>query len=337
MAGPNRSTDHSVCDHGEREAVVASVDVLIAARDRGDTIERAVASALAEAEVRTVVVVDDGSTDDTARRARKCDPGGNRLIVERLDCSVGPSAARNIAIEISKSPWLAILDGDDFFLPGRIENLLSNSDGWDFVADDQLQLFEDHPNREFLPRRFHSLSSELQSVNFVQFVRGNITRRNRLRYEFGFIKPIIRRSFLDQHSLRYDETLRLGEDYALYARALLMGARFLLVPIAGYVSAVRATSLSALHSKQDLERLRDTDRELLANKRLTASERRALAAHYGSVDCRVQWLAVIEGFKNRSISNFLAPFGRSPLISAYLLEQLVRELAVRSRRRRATK
>ena len=95
-----------------------------------------------------------------------------------------------------------------------------------------------------------------------------------------------------------------------------MGARFLLVPIAGYVSAVRATSLSALHSKQDLERLRDTDRELLANKRLTASERRALAAHYGSVDCRVQWLAVIEGFKNRSISNFLAPFGRSPLISA---------------------
>ena len=39
---------------------------MIAARDRADTIERAIASALAQDEVRTVIVVDDGSTDDTA-------------------------------------------------------------------------------------------------------------------------------------------------------------------------------------------------------------------------------------------------------------------------------
>jgi succinoglycan biosynthesis protein ExoU len=337
MAVPNHSTVHRVIDKAGRGPLATSVDVLIAARDRSDTIERAVASALAEPEVSTVIVVDDGSADDTALMARRCDPGGGRLIVERLSSSVGPSAARNIAMEIAKSPWLAILDGDDFFLPGRVQNLLVKSDGWDFIADDQLQSLEDHPDCD-LPRRvFLDQSFEPQPINLTQFVLGNITRKDRSRQEFGFIKPLIRRSFLGAHSLRYDESLRLGEDYAFYTRALAAGARFLLVPIAGYVSTLRASSLSARHSKQDLERLRDSDCELIANTKLTPRERRAVIAHYWNVDCRVQWLAVIEAFKARNIGNFLAPFGRSPRVSAYILRCLTRELAERSTRRWASR
>jgi hypothetical protein len=84
------------------------------------------------------------------------------------------------------------------------------------------------------------------------------------RKELGYLKPLIRRSFLDHHGLRYDEGLRLGEDYALYARALAAGARFLLVPTAGYVAVERADSLSARHNRRDLEALRNSDRELMA-------------------------------------------------------------------------
>ena len=113
MIEPNQSSDHFNIERGK--SAVACVDVLVAARDRGDTIERAVASALAQDEVRAVIVVDDGSTDDTTARARRCDPEGKRLIIERLSSSVGPAAARNIAIEISTAPWLTILDATTFF------------------------------------------------------------------------------------------------------------------------------------------------------------------------------------------------------------------------------
>ena len=89
-----------------------------------------------------------------------------------------------------------------------------------------------------------------------QFVLGDVNRRGALRRGLGFLKPLIRRSFLDHHQLRYDERLRLGEDYALYARALAAGARFLIVPAAGYVSVVRDDSISSRHSREDLERLR---------------------------------------------------------------------------------
>jgi succinoglycan biosynthesis protein ExoU len=336
----NTSPDHLVIDRGKNETATACVDVLIAARDRADTIERAVLSALAQAEVRTVIVVDDGSTDDTAARARRCDPGGKRVIVERLRSSVGPSAARNVAIEISQAPWLAILDGDDFFLPGRIGALLAVSDDWDFVADDLLQVPEARIGDFQSAPTLSGASFKSQHLTLEEFVLGNVTRRGALRKELGFLKPLIRRSFLDRHGLRYDEALRLGEDYALYARALAVGARFFLISAAGYVSVVRADSLSARHSGQDLERLRDSDRNLMAATTLTPGERQALATHYSSIDCRVQWLAVIEGYKARSVTDFLAPFCQSPRISAYLLERLVSELAERPKRvcrRRASK
>jgi hypothetical protein len=109
MTDPQQSTHHAIEHDKNAEIDIARVDVLIVARDRADTIERAVLSALAQDEVRAAIVVDDGSTDDTAARARRCDPEGKRLIIERLPSSVGPSAARNIAIEISTAPWLAIL------------------------------------------------------------------------------------------------------------------------------------------------------------------------------------------------------------------------------------
>ena len=178
----------------------SEVCVIIAAKNAGGTIAVAIASALREPEVAEVVVVDDGSTDDTAEIARSADDGSGRLKVMRLDVNRGPSFARNAAIAGSKAPFISILDADDFFLEGRFRNLFASAD-WDFAADP-----------EFL--------------DFERFVEGNISRRRVQRGELGFLKPVISRTFLDRHRLRYDESLRLGEDYELYARAVAHGARF---------------------------------------------------------------------------------------------------------------
>ena len=316
---------------GKNKSPNACVDVLIAARDRGDTIERAVASALFQEEVHAVIVVDDGSVDDTVTRAWRCDPNGERLIVKRLSCSVGPSAARNVGLQMSTSPWLAILDGDDFFLPGRIRKLLSWSADWDLIADDPLQIPEDRIGHKAPRPMLANVLPQPRGIGLEQFVRGNIAPRGVHRRELGFVKPLIRRSFLERHGLRYDETLRLGEDYALYARALAAGARFLLTPAAGYVSVMRADSLSGRHSRGDLERLRDSDHELMALGTLTAKERRALVKHYLSVDSRVQWLVAIEAFKANNVARFLSTLCRSPTVTFFIAERLLDEACRRLR------
>ena len=71
---------------------------------------------------------------------------------------------------------------------------------------------------------------------------------------------MMRRSFLDLNQLRYLEELRLGEDFALYARALAAGAIFRVIPSRTYVSIIRSNSISGNHSKRDLECLRDSSR-----------------------------------------------------------------------------
>ena len=307
------------------------VDVVIAAWNRADTIERAVRSALVQESVSTAIVVDDGSTDDTALRASRCDPQGCRVLVKRLHSNLGPAAARNVAIELSRAPWLAILDGDDFFLPKRIENLLSNSDGWDLIADGLLHVSEHHVSDLQGTSTLIGTGSANSVLTLEKFVLGDLNRRGAYRQELGFLKPLMRRSFLDRHNLRYDESLRLGEDYALYARALAAGARFLLVPTAGYISVERAGSISAQHSMQDLERLRDSDCNLMKQAGRRA-ERRAIAKHYASVDCRVQWIAVIEGIKARSLRRFVAPFFRSNTVTRYLLRNLIEQILLRLKR-----
>src|SRR5690348_491338 len=116
--------------------------VIIAAYNSAATIARAVKSALAEPEVAEVVVVDDASSDDTVAMARSLDDGTQRLKVLEQPQNGGPSAARNRAIKESTSPWLCVLDADDFFVPCRMKALLAYADKADLIADDMWQVEE---------------------------------------------------------------------------------------------------------------------------------------------------------------------------------------------------
>lgn len=309
----------------------ASVCVIIAAYNAQETIARAVASALAEPGVAEVVVVDDASSDATLARAGAADDGSRRLKLLAQPHNSGPSAARNRAIAESLSPWLCVLDADDFFLPQRIAGLLSYAGQADFIADNIWQVPEDRidgPRRSLL----EPPPQTPQMISFRQFVLSNITRSGKPRAELGFIKPLIKRSFLDTHGLRYREHMRLGEDFELYARALGLGARLLLVPAQGYVSVVRPNSLSGRHSETDLKHLRDCGRDLLASLPLSPPARRALRRHFLSMDCRLQWRLLILAVKNRDIRSAAATFLRPWPVPWYLAGQLARQCVLRGSR-----
>ena len=325
---------HGVVDGTQSGSSSVCVDVLIAARDRSDTIERAVLSALAQDKVRRVIVIDDGSIDDTAARARHCNEGGERVIVKSLHSSLGPAAARNVAIGISTAPWIAILDADDFFVPGRIGVLLTHSAGWDLVADDVMHVAQEQvAQTSWSPTSFATAAGKSLQLTFADFVRSNVTRRGRHRKELGYLQPLIRRQFLDSHALRYDESLRFGEDFAFCARALAAGARFLLLPAPGYVAVERPDSLSARHTKRDLELLRDSDRALLAMSHLTVDERQAVLKHDADLDRRAQWLVLVEALQSHDYAQALSTFFRSRALTLYLIERMITEVPLQIRKR----
>lgn len=252
----------------------AGVAVIIAAKNADATIGRAIRSALREARVSEVTVIDDGSDDGTGRAARSADDGSGRLRIIRLDDNKGPAFARNLAIAQSSAPMIAILDADDFFLEGRFETMIEGDD-WDFVADNIVFLDGKSPAEPRVP----AFAAAPRFIGLTDFIDGNISRRGASRGEIGFLKPVMRRAFLEAHGLHYNESLRLGEDYDLYLRALLSGARYKVVHGCGYGAVVRADSLSGKHRTEDLRNLAEADQALLATAPLTEPVKSALRRH----------------------------------------------------------
>jgi succinoglycan biosynthesis protein ExoU len=217
--------------------------VIITAKDAGRTIGLAVTTALLQPEVREVVVVDDGSSDATSAIAKESDDGTERLRVIRSEINRGPAFSRNVAIEASTSPVLCVLDADDFMENGRLSRLFAKGGtDWDLLADDILFTSE-HDTAEYHDRLLSDYSLPL-TLDLEAFAAGNIPRKDRYRRELGFLKPLMRRSFLQSHSIKYDDRVRLGEDFLIYSWCLLRGARFRVVDACGYRALERPTSLS---------------------------------------------------------------------------------------------
>jgi succinoglycan biosynthesis protein ExoU len=260
--------------------VVESVCVIIAAKNAADTIGLAATSALREREVAEVVVIDDGSSDGTADAARSADDGSSRLKIVSFEKNRGPSAARNHAIEISTAPLIAILDADDFFFEGRFSRMLAEDD-WDFVADNIAFVEAEMAARA--PQQLDRFADRPVFLDLVAFIDGNISKRGVRRGEIGFLKPVMRRSFLDTHRLRYREEMRLGEDYDLYVRALANGARYKVIHSCGYGAVVRGDSLSGSHRTDDIRKLYEADLAILASGTLTPEGAAAVRRHESHV------------------------------------------------------
>lgn len=300
------------------------VAIVIAAYNAAATLDRAIESALTQPETAEVCVVDDGSSDRTGAIAETWAARDGRVVLVR-QLNSGPSAARNAAIAATVAPWIAILDADDYLLPGRLRAMLAHAADADFVADALMRTPVDAP-----PPPAPAGPLQVQTLTLEAFALGNLGKQTG-PLDLGFLKPVFRRAFVDAHGLRYRADMRLGEDYELYARALAHGARFQVGGPAGYVSVERPGSLSKEHSEDDLLKLRDCDAAVTAIRTLTRAEERALRRRWSGVDCRLQWRRLISAVKRRDAGAALATF-HTPQAAAFLAARLGEQAVLRGAR-----
>ena len=151
------------------------------------------------------------------------------------------------------------------------------------------------------------------SLDALAFVRGNLGPKASDRVAYAFLKPLIRRSFLLENAIAYDAA-RFAEDYLLYLRCLLHGARWALTPEPMYDYAVHATSLTARHSASDLVHLAAAERALLRHPAVVREPalRRSLARHARSVEQALAWFQCATAIKARDPAGILSSCGRDP-------------------------
>src|SRR5439155_18647165 len=85
-------------------------------------------------------------------------------------------------------------------------------------------------------------ASTARWVGLAEFIDAN--RLYSSRPDLGYLKPLLRADALRRAGLRYDESLRIGEDYDFLARAMARGLRFRFEPAALYRYRKHAGSTS---------------------------------------------------------------------------------------------
>lgn len=107
----------------ETEDYTLEISVIIPVYNAAEYVRQAVESALAQPEVREVLLVEDGSPDNALEVCQQLAAEDQRVILLRHPNGEnrGPGASRNLGMRNARSPILAFLDADDYYLPGRFK------------------------------------------------------------------------------------------------------------------------------------------------------------------------------------------------------------------------
>ena len=200
-----------------------TISVLIITHDRRQELRRALASVFVQTQLPfEVVVVDDGSTppvtlDDLAV------PPGLALRLIRNAAPTGPARARNLGIASAAGAWIAFLDDDDEFKPGKIG-----------VVARALERLRDTADVLYHPAEIVMANEGVRYISKPRAATGaaGMYRELLVRNIVGGTPMVVarKRSLVDAGA--FDASLGALEDYELWLRLARQGARFHLLPAA---------------------------------------------------------------------------------------------------------
>ncbi len=188
------------------------VSVVVPAYNAAAFIERTLNSVCAQSwSELEILVVDDGSSDDTADIVHRLAAGDGRIRLLRQE-NQGVSAARNLGIENARGEYIALLDADDIWMPEKIDRQMrvfqSGSPRIGLVYTQSVRIFEDGRPPVY------SGGNEADGEVFFALLHGNFLQ--------NASTPLIRRACFDKagvFSLEFRKQRAQGcEDWDMYLR-----------------------------------------------------------------------------------------------------------------------
>ncbi len=209
---------------------MSTISFVMPAYNAGAWIGAAISSVLTQSDHDVeLVVVDDGSTDDTYAIAEGF---GDRITLVHQD-NAGLSAARNVAIRHASGELIGLCDSDDVLLPNYVAAVR--------------RTFAGAPGRTWVTSRSVALTDEgleeFQSFPFGEIARDR-QREAILQGNFVSIFSVFPRAMVEEIG-DFDEALRRCEDWELWSRAIFSGWRVAFQPEVAACYRRQGSGLSA--------------------------------------------------------------------------------------------
>lgn len=211
--------------------MILSVTIIIPAYNAFNFLERAVKSALTQDFVKEIIIVEDGSQDDTYQLALRLEEKYDLVQVQTHENRVnkGLAATRNRGLEFATGDWIQVLDADDELMPGKIASQLSivkpNST---FVVGNSLDIYTDG---RITKRSFYEDNWKGLIVGKFGISSANLFNRKAIEPLGGF-----------------DGKLRTSEEYDLMFRLMKEGNMPVFDP--NYLTKIHITEGSLSRGKQ---------------------------------------------------------------------------------------
>jgi len=161
-----------------------AVSVVVPAYNEGGSIASLVSALRQTAQWREVIVVDDGSTDDTARHA--ADAGA---LVVRHPYNKGNGAAVKTGIRNASGAFVLVMDGDGQHRPADAPRLIARLDDYELVVGARSPTTQANAARRFGNRALNAVASYLTGQRIPDLTSGFRAARREHFLEFLHLLP----------------------------------------------------------------------------------------------------------------------------------------------------
>ncbi len=213
------------------------VSVIIPTYNREEFIRDAIESVLSQGyKDLEIIVVDDGSTDDTKLAVDGYVQRYSEKIFYFYQKNAGPASARNLGVRHARGEYIAFLDSDDLWTPDSLEKrvalLKSNPDAG--LVYGAYQRFTDG----------EMLGHDGSDVFYSNLPAGNVYQ-DLLMKCFIFTTAVFMRKSVFEAAGGFDESLCIGEDYDLWLR---VANNCKIFPVNGIVAQYRQHKKNIMHT-----------------------------------------------------------------------------------------
>lgn len=210
------------------------VSVLIPTHNRAHYLAEALDSVIAQAyDPYEIILVDDGSTDSTREMAQRY----SRLKYFYQPHS-GVSTARNVCIEKASGSFVAFLDSDDYWLPGKLQA--------------QMRYMTEHPDCQIVFTAYRNFVTE-DRINQIKRVQEEFLFEKQNRYLLP--SALIRRELFDRQG-RFSTSLTVGEDTEFVVRLKVGGIQLNhYLPESYYCRRLHGDNLTLTRSSKEADRI----------------------------------------------------------------------------------